>query len=58
MTESMIGKINLQSPDYVAKFIIKGILKKKKMIYAPPVWKYIMFIIKNLPQALFNKLDI
>jgi short-subunit dehydrogenase len=58
MTEFMTKKIFLESPDYVAKFIVKGILKRRQIIYAPPKWKYIMFLIRNLPKAIFNRLDI
>jgi len=44
--------------EQVATHIIKGIEKKKSIIYVPPFWFYIMFIIKMIPAFIFRKLNI
>lgn len=46
------------SVDDVAKNICEGVNKNKSVIYTPPKWKIIMFIIKHIPACIFNKLSI
>ena len=46
------------STDQVAKYIVKGIEKKKSVIYVPPFWFFIMTIIKMIPAFIFRKLNI
>jgi len=42
----------------VAKQIVKGINSQKPIIYTPKKWALIMCIIRQLPSAIFNKMDI
>ena len=42
----------------VAKQIVIGIQKRKSIIYAPRKWALIMFIIKHLPDFVFNKMNV
>lgn len=48
----------LASVEQVAHLIVKGIETGKAVIYAPGKWKIIMLIIRHLPSAIFNKLEI
>jgi decaprenylphospho-beta-D-erythro-pentofuranosid-2-ulose 2-reductase len=41
-----------------AKKIVRSELSNKSVIYIPKKWKYLMFIIRNIPSKLFNKIDI
>ncbi len=50
--------INLAPVKLVAKSIVGGIDKGKTTIYAPKKWAFIMMIIRNLPNFIFNKLNI
>tara|TARA_B110000879_G_C11119899_1_gene491279 strand:- start:760 stop:1497 length:738 start_codon:yes stop_codon:yes gene_type:complete len=43
-------------PDEVAKSIIKGIDKKKNIIYTPSFWRLIMLIVTKIPEPIFKKL--
>ncbi|MBV7530116.1 SDR family oxidoreductase [Chitinophaga sp. sic0106] len=45
-------------PEAVAKAVFKGISKKKNVIYVKWHWKYIMLIIKNIPEGIFKKLKL
>ena len=45
-------------PDDVAKAIVKGINKKKNTIYISWKWRYIMLIIKSIPERIFKKLKL
>lgn len=49
---------NMTSPESVAHDIIQGAKHKKEIIYTPKKWGLIMFIIRNLPKFIFNKINI
>ncbi len=42
-------------PQQVAKCIFNASKKKKNTLFVLPIWKYIMLIIKNLPEFIFLK---
>lgn len=48
----------LASAEEVALDIVNGISKGALTIYAPPIWKLIMMIVRHLPAFLFNRLNI
>jgi decaprenylphospho-beta-D-erythro-pentofuranosid-2-ulose 2-reductase len=45
-------------PDEVAQAIWRGIIKQKDQIYVRPIWAFIMFIIRSMPEAIFKKTSI
>lgn len=45
-------------PETIAKGIQKAINHKKHTVYLPNFWRYIMLIIKNIPEALFRRLKL
>ena len=49
---------SLANVESVAEVVVRGIENKQSSIYAPRKWTLIMFIIRNLPNWLFNKLNI
>lgn len=42
-------------PERIARDIVRGIEKRKYRIYTPFFWAFIMFIIRNIPEAIFKK---
>ena len=46
------------SPDYVGEKILNAYKKKKDIVYVPGIWRYIMYIINNIPERSFKKLNI
>jgi decaprenylphospho-beta-D-erythro-pentofuranosid-2-ulose 2-reductase len=59
MTTHLRGQgSKLASVECVAKQIVKGIEANKTVIYAPGKWWLIMMVIRHLPKAIFNKMDI
>lgn len=54
MTTSHNGK--MADPNDVAKVIVKGLLAKRRVIYAPSLWRYIMLVVRLIPFAIFKKL--
>ncbi len=45
-------------PERVAADIYNGVESKKNVLYTPWFWKYIMFIIRHIPEAIFKKLKL
>lgn len=50
-------KLNLANVDSVAKNIVRGIKSKRNVIYTPAKWALVMWIVKRIPQVVFNKMD-
>jgi decaprenylphospho-beta-D-erythro-pentofuranosid-2-ulose 2-reductase len=48
----------LASVEQVAQEIVSGMRQGKTVIYAPGKWALIMMVIRNLPDFIFNKMDI
>ncbi|WP_321364456.1 SDR family oxidoreductase [uncultured Celeribacter sp.] len=58
MTWGIEGMFLVASPDAVAKDILKAVEKKKNVIYTPFFWRYIMLIIRHIPEFIFKKMSI
>ena len=56
MTSDSPKNFLFASPDKVASDIYKAIINKKDIIYTPWFWRYIMLIIKLIPESIFKKL--
>lgn len=46
------------SSEEVANLIFKAFINKRNVVYIYPVWKYIMFIIKGIPEFLFKRMKL
>ena len=53
-----LPKIFTSYPDKVANDIFKSIIKKKNIIYTMGIWRFIMMIIKLIPERIFKKLKL
>lgn len=59
MTYGMpMPKIIVASPEKVGKYIYKGMVKRKSVVYTPFYWRWIMFIIRSIPEFIFKKLKL
>lgn len=45
-------------PQTIAKIIVTSIEQKKNIVYAPSFWRFIMMIIKSIPEAVFKRLSL
>ena len=52
------GGLLWASPEKVAKDIVKAGNKNKDVVYSPWFWRYIMLIIKLIPERIFKKLNL
>lgn len=58
MTWGIEGMFLVASPDQVAGDLLKAVRKKRNVIYTPFFWRYIMLIIRSVPEPIFKKLSI
>ena len=58
MTYGIKGMFLVASPDYVGNKIFKGVEKGKDVIYIPWFWRYIMMLIKLVPEKIFKRLNL
>jgi decaprenylphospho-beta-D-erythro-pentofuranosid-2-ulose 2-reductase len=59
MTENMaLPKLLTSTPQEVAELVYSGFEKKKNVIYIKWFWRYIMLIIKNIPEFQFKKMKL
>jgi short-subunit dehydrogenase len=45
-------------PSAVGRGILKAIEKRKDVAYVPPIWAWIMLIIRSVPNSIFKKLNL
>ena len=57
MTKNFTPAPFATSVEKVAQIAAEGLLKRKQIIYAPKILKYVMKLIKSLPKFLFNIID-
>ncbi len=48
----------MAKPEKVARDIYTGIAKEKSVVYTPWYWKYVMLIIRSIPERVFQKLEL
>lgn len=58
MTADIPKNALFAEPEAIAIGIIKAIEKKKDVVYLPFFWKYIMLIIKLIPERIFKKMKL
>lgn len=55
MTQHLKKGALFASPETVASGIVKAINKKKATAYVPGYWRFVMFIIRLIPESIFKK---
>jgi decaprenylphospho-beta-D-erythro-pentofuranosid-2-ulose 2-reductase len=58
MTRGMDKLPLLVSADAAAAAIVAGAAGARQTVYVPATWRPIMFVLRNLPSAIFRRLDI
>jgi short-subunit dehydrogenase len=56
MTQGLEGLFLVASPDKVADDIVRAYRKKSDVLYTPWFWRWIMCLIRNIPERLFKKM--
>ncbi|SJZ33709.1 hypothetical protein SAMN02745126_00468 [Enhydrobacter aerosaccus] len=50
--------IRVAPTEDVARTIVAGLARGKAVVYAPPVWRLIMLVVRHLPRVIFNRTSI
>lgn len=58
MTWGIEGMFLVAPPEKVAEDILKAVEKKRNVIYTPFFWRWIMLIIRSIPEPIFKKLSV
>ena len=58
MTAGMKGSEKFADVNAVAKSIVAAVDAKKDTLYVPFQWQPIMFVIRNIPESIFKKLNL
>lgn len=58
MTFGLPGLFLVASPAYVGEAIARAAEARKDVIYTPWFWRYIMLIIRNVPERIFKRLKL
>lgn len=58
MTWGLPGMFLVAPPEAVAAHILQAVAKRRNVIYTPFFWRYIMLIIRAVPEPIFKKLSI
>lgn len=58
MTWGLPGMFLVAPPEAVAASILSAVEKGRNVIYTPFFWRYIMMIIRSVPEPIFKKLSI
>jgi short-subunit dehydrogenase len=56
MTYGRSGLLLVASPERVAKGIYRAIGKGKDVVYLPWFWRFIMVVVRSIPEAIFKRL--
>ena len=58
MTWGIEGMFLVAPPEKVASDILRAVEKRRNVIYTPFFWRYIMLIIRSIPEPIFKKMSI
>jgi short-subunit dehydrogenase len=58
MTYGLPGLFLVASPQYVGQRIVGSLTKSADVVYLPWFWRYIMFIIKCIPEPVFKRMKL
>ncbi len=58
MTWGIEGMFLVSPPEKVAADILKAVEKRRDVIYTPFFWRYIMLIIRHVPERIFKKMSV
>ena len=58
MTAHMRKGLLFAKPQVVGRGIYEAITKRKDVAYLPGYWRYIMWVVKSIPESVFKKLNL
>jgi len=58
MTWGLSGTFLVASPEHVAQDIWNALQRRQDVLYTPFFWRYIMFIIRHIPEFIFKRMKL
>jgi decaprenylphospho-beta-D-erythro-pentofuranosid-2-ulose 2-reductase len=58
MTYGLPGMFLVASPQYIGERIVRALDRSADIVYLPWFWRYIMLIIKHIPEPIFKRLKL
>ena len=59
MTEALdLPRMLVATPEKVAKRIVRGVERKRDVLYVPAFWALIMLVIRSIPRPIFKRLSL
>jgi decaprenylphospho-beta-D-erythro-pentofuranosid-2-ulose 2-reductase len=58
MTAHIVPNVLFVKPDFVGRAIIRAVRARRDVIYVPWFWRWIMLVIRAVPERLFKKLTL
>lgn len=59
MTEALdLPRVLVATPESVAKRIVRGVQRKRDVLYVPAFWALIMLVIRSIPRPIFKRLSL
>lgn len=58
MTEGLDGLFLVASPERVARDILAAYHRRRDVLYTPWFWRYIMLVIRSIPERVFKRLHL
>lgn len=56
MTKHLKKGLLFASPDAIARGLIKAVRKRRNVVYLPGYWRWIMLVVRAIPETIFKKL--
>lgn len=58
MTYGMPGLFLVATPQYIGERIVRALDKSADVVYLPWFWRYIMLIIRHIPESIFKRMKL
>lgn len=55
MTDGLSSTLFESDPESVARVVMKAIDRRRPLVYAPPIWKWVMLVVKSLPRFVLRR---
>lgn len=58
MTDQLPGRLHLADPHLIARDIVRSLERRSpEVLYTPSIWRYIMLVIRLIPETLCKRLS-
>jgi NAD(P)-dependent dehydrogenase (short-subunit alcohol dehydrogenase family) len=58
MTEALPKNPLYAQPDVVARNVLRAVARRRDLVYVPAFWRWIMLVIRAIPERLFKRMSL